>query len=357
MNKLKSIAKEASKYTRQKCLRHFGVEMGRTDMEVNPSNDRVLEIKVSGTSLPYDQSKIYSNAFTRWSRKLAVLGYKLKYDKSEERLTIEKRNKRVHLPAVHTITEYLGAVINHWDSISVNNDDEIHSIAGVEIKNTHARYKYKGVWLEYGIESNWASESLEEILFFADLLPNYYSHEGPPDGGIIFDLGAYHGLFSLAASVDVGPSGKVFAFEPDTASCDIIKKNQTSNERSNIEVINLGMWSKTGKMNFSSNGDLSSKIEKSGNGTIEVISLSDACKMLKLNAPNFIKADIEGAEIEVVNSEIHWINSLQETDFSIASYHIVDGQQTKDALHKLFSGIGYKVRTTKYGHQTTIAWR
>jgi hypothetical protein len=91
--------------------------------------------------------------------------------------------------------------------------------------------------------------------------------------------------------------------------------------------------------------------------TIQVYSLPDCCKLVGINAPRFVKADIEGAEVDMVEMALEWIQGLPTTVFAIASYHIVDGKPTKGCLEVAFRRAQYHVTTTRFGHQTTVAWR
>src|SRR4029077_7343525 len=48
-------------------------------------------------------------------------------------------------------------------------------------------------------------------------------------GGIVLDVGAHIGGFSLIAARAVGPSGKVFAFEPVASNVELLEENRALN--------------------------------------------------------------------------------------------------------------------------------
>src|SRR5262249_54527047 len=49
------------------------------------------------------------------------------------------------------------------------------------------------------------------------------SHLSP--GGVLLDVGAHVGYFSLIAAERVGPLGRVLSFEPNPASCDLMLRS------------------------------------------------------------------------------------------------------------------------------------
>lgn len=316
---------------------------------------------VGGVVLSPPEAKPYISSLYRWAPMLASDHFHLIAEKDASRLLLQLEDKVVALPPIRTLSNYLGGVIKHWDSIEVDSSHAIRSFAGVTIVDQLAQVNYRGVRLEYEVYLNWAEESLEEVLFWGDLLPNYYSIATPPRNGLVFDLGAYHGLFGMAAAIDVGPGGRVFCFEPDPESRSVLEFNCRRNNLTNIEVIPAGVAGHTQKRAFVSLGGLGSHFgfgcEADAANTIQVYSLPDACKLVGIAAPDFVKADIEGDEIEMVEEQRDLFSQFYKTTFAVASYHHVHGVPTKNRLEKAFRKSKYQVATTREGHQTTVAWR
>ena len=69
-------------------------------------------------------------------------------------------------------------------------------------------------------------------------------------GMVFYDLGANIGLFTLLAARLVGDSGKVFSFEPDPENAARLRRNIQRNGFTNVTVVESGIWSVTGKLNF-----------------------------------------------------------------------------------------------------------
>src|SRR5271155_2017027 len=69
-------------------------------------------------------------------------------------------------------------------------------------------------------------------------------------GMVFYDLGANIGLFTLLGARLVGETGKVFSFEPDPENATRLRRNIQRNGFTNIIIVDSGVWSKTGKLNF-----------------------------------------------------------------------------------------------------------
>ena len=57
----------------------------------------------------------------------------------------------------------------------------------------------------------------------------------------VINIGANIGYFTLLAAREVGPDGKVFAFEPFPQTVELLKKNIDSNGYKNVEVISMAV--------------------------------------------------------------------------------------------------------------------
>jgi FkbM family methyltransferase len=62
-----------------------------------------------------------------------------------------------------------------------------------------------------------------------------------PPGGIFLDVGAHVGYFSLVAAKQVGPSGQVYAVEPNPAPFTALQRHLVANRISHVNVYMLGL--------------------------------------------------------------------------------------------------------------------
>jgi FkbM family methyltransferase len=118
-------------------------------------------------------------------------------------------------------------------------------------------------------------------------------------GMIIIDLGANIGFYTLQFARLVGPTGKVYAFEPHPGNYALLLKNIKANGYKNIIAINGAVSNKTGPTQLfvceEHNGDHSIFKGRHHRGSIPVKAwaLDD---FLSQERVDIIKMDIQGAE-------------------------------------------------------------
>ena len=121
-------------------------------------------------------------------------------------------------------------------------------------------------------------------------------------GDVVLDVGANIGYYTVMLSKIVGPTGKIFAFEPTKHFGDVLKQNIHANNLENIEIVNVGLSNKTQKLSIDigpSSATLHSPAEFDliiGNEDISLITLNDFIRLRKLEKIDLIKIDIDGHE-------------------------------------------------------------
>jgi FkbM family methyltransferase len=182
-------------------------------------------------------------------------------------------------------------------------------------------------------------------------------------GMTVIDAGGCWGEFALYASKCVGPSGRVLMLEPDPANIAVARRifELNGNPR-NLEIIPAGLWKEPGKLRFSSGQGAQSSVvgvgESAGVGSsieIDVESLASLAQRIAAERMDFVKMDIEGAELEAIGGAAQLPTPFRPR-YAIASYHIVDGKRTADVLPQMFSQLGYQTRSGNERHLTTWAW-
>jgi FkbM family methyltransferase len=237
-------------------------------------------------------------------------------------------------------------------------------------KNGSWRYiqiPYHGKEFKIAYCSDSEEKFLFDLYFIQAELDGYLKQYSPKKGDIIIDAGSYHGLFSIFFSDLVGSDGLILCLEPDALNLATLKKNLELNKCSNVIAVGKAIWNKREKLAFSSLGNggstlfdqslgsTSNKSRKvSKNSYVEAVSLQDLITEFNLTKIDFIKMDIEGAEIEAIQGCLE-ILKKQNINFAIASYHLRDGQKTCHALEEMFKGVGYHAMTDYLQHLTTYA--
>ena len=202
-----------------------------------------------------------------------------------------------------------------------------------------------------------ASPVINEDVFI-DAIRGYLAEYCPKDGDVVIDGGAYHGYFSQVLSFLVGNSGKVICFEPDELNFRELSANVKMLRLRNVILLRKALYSQNGKMSFRSTGKIYSSLYSglSGKSKAEVVKLDDELKKLGVGKADYIKMDVEGAEIEaVIGAEKTLKNN--KVHLAIASYHLLNGKSTSLRLENLLKKMGYSSRTGFKEHLTTYAWR
>jgi FkbM family methyltransferase len=126
-------------------------------------------------------------------------------------------------------------------------------------------------------------------------------------GMTIYDIGANIGFFSLLAAWLAGKPGKVISFEADPEIAARLREHAARNEFPNISVQEMAVWSESRGLPFARADAATSPdrglghvdLSTTGSSSVEVrgISLDDFVRGSP--APDFVKCDVEGAEVEV----------------------------------------------------------
>ncbi len=115
---------------------------------------------------------------------------------------------------------------------------------------------------------------------------------------LIIDCGSNIGLSVIYFGLCY-PLSKIIAFEPDQKNFELLKLNIEHHRLKNIELNNTAVWNKDEEIFFESNGSEASHIGKIGLGyKVKAISLNTM--LTQLDSIDFLKIDIEGAELEVI---------------------------------------------------------
>jgi FkbM family methyltransferase len=128
-------------------------------------------------------------------------------------------------------------------------------------------------------------------------------------GMTVLDIGAHHGLYTLLASRSVGPSGRVFSFEPSPRERRALRLHLALNFCWNVKVQGLALGSEETQADLfvvqgSQTGCNSLRppivISETAPVRVEVLRLDDWLEAHRIDRVDFIKLDVEGGELEVL---------------------------------------------------------
>lgn len=130
----------------------------------------------------------------------------------------------------------------------------------------------------------------------------------------VWDVGANHGLFAIQFSNLVGNSGKIICFEPDEQSFSNLVLNTSTFAQIQCNQIALGSQSETRKFMFGTDilraeSKILAKDSKTYDSMVSIRSGDELVASGQVPAPNVIKIDVEGFELEVVKGLRHLLVS------------------------------------------------
>jgi len=158
----------------------------------------------------------------------------------------------------------------------------------------------------------------------------------------ILDVGAHAGFFSIYCHL-LNSDVKIYALEPEKNNLETMKKNLRNNKISNIDIIEAGLTSLTGKQNLIiSNDSISHGLSVLDEGIeISTYSLQDLCTKYSIKRLSLIKMDIEGQEYEI-------FRSMSKDEFKLFDNIILEYHDNKKNNHKELETI---FRENRFGVQ------
>ena len=125
-------------------------------------------------------------------------------------------------------------------------------------------------------------------------------------GSNVIDIGANFGWYSVLFSQLVGVSGKVFSFEPIPETYEELNSNVKLNSCKNIKTFNFALGNEERSVNFGvpefdgSSGCVSQFIKCKKQVQISMRKLDEIIEEQNITNIDFIKADIEGGELNML---------------------------------------------------------
>lgn len=130
------------------------------------------------------------------------------------------------------------------------------------------------------------------------------------EGMCVFDVGANIGYYTLLAARAVGPSGRVYAFEPEPHNFELLTRNIAENGFTNVWPVNAAVSNKAGAVrlhlddaNFGAHSFEAGSVPTPSGRSVEVetVRLDDFVEQARsFEAGILVKIDVQGAEALVV---------------------------------------------------------
>ena len=202
-----------------------------------------------------------------------------------------------------------------------------------------------------------AGEIVANEIFYSGIFGNYEGETlrlwyeiSKEVNGLILDIGAYSGIYSLVAA-SANKQSSIIAFEPHPNNFDLLCKNIRINGFSNITSDNRAISNKTGKVVFYNEGrGYRPGLSLINHPYIETESSSISCAAIsfkeylesnhKEQILSLVKLDIERAELMVLRDGIEKIQKDQTIIFCEILTQSID-RESIFKFHSLFKKIDY----------------
>lgn len=167
------------------------------------------------------------------------------------------------------------------------------------------------------------------------------------NGSVVYDVGANAGFYTLLASVLVGSTGRVFAFEPLPRNLRYLRRHIAVNRCDNVTVIAAAAGEASGRGLFKEDPNPSAgHLSRDEGFPVEVVSLDTLVGQGRIPPPDYLKVDVEGAELHVLQGAKRMLERYHPAIF--LAVHGDD--RGRDCRHFL-RALGFELRTICEGNR------
>lgn len=198
---------------------------------------------------------------------------------------------------------------------------------------------------------------------YIDVDAVYCPYSTPAVGDVVYDLGANIGVVSIWLAQKVGPRGRVVSFEPDPKNFHCLTRNISTAGLVNVEAIPAALSNVAGTALFFSEGSIGSGfaslrsdslLPTTAGDKVEVPTITLADAFVKYGIPKWLKIDIEGAELELLEAGLSVLGETMP-HMAIETDHLRGNDTTAARVKALLVSVGYSVTTGRVGG-TQMTW-
>jgi FkbM family methyltransferase len=191
-------------------------------------------------------------------------------------------------------------------------------------------------------------------------LDGYFKLKVPQRNQVVVDAGAWTGHVTVVAARLVGPRGRVVAIEPQKVMCDRLKIRLQRLGLNSVTVVNSALFDRTSELAVPAKNSSTFNVFSQALGTeqaelVTLRTLDEILSTLGVTQVDFIKMDIEGAELEALQGMRSTLSSAHPF-LAIASYHRREGATTSSRVEEILKSFNYTAKTGHPRHPTTWGW-
>ncbi len=163
-------------------------------------------------------------------------------------------------------------------------------------------------------------------------------------GQKVIDIGANYGIYTLTTAKLVGPSGRVWAFEPASSTAELLAASIATNNYSHVVLERSALSSTTGtaQLSLNSNSELNELVRAEQfageSETVPLVTLDAAMETHGWKGIDFVKIDAEGEESNILRGGLNFL----ATESPLIQFEVTAGNTLHLDLVQEFYALGYK---------------
>jgi FkbM family methyltransferase len=161
-------------------------------------------------------------------------------------------------------------------------------------------------------------------------------------GAVFYDIGANAGFFTLLGCRCVGAQGRVFSFEPLPENAAVIRSQLQLNGMDNCTVVEAAVMDRAGAIGFCRGRDTSTahiqRADDTSAAPMETKAVTLDGFVRTAPSPEFIKMDVEGAELLVLKGACQLLHEAQPPRMLI-EFH---GERLREECMAILRSVGYQ---------------
>jgi FkbM family methyltransferase len=165
----------------------------------------------------------------------------------------------------------------------------------------------------------------------------------PKEGDIVVDIGAAFGFYTILSSRRIGLNGKVVAIEAQPDSFEMLNRNIKLNELANVITLSYAVYSKNSRLKLYDNYSIMQ--ERAGKDLQQYIEVNAYTldyllfELIKITRVNWIKIDVEGAELEVLKGARNILSNSNDIGILIE----IHGQENYKQVTEFLISYGFEI--------------
>lgn len=162
-------------------------------------------------------------------------------------------------------------------------------------------------------------------------------------GQKVIDIGANYGVYALSMAKTVGPTGRVWAFEPGSDTARLLAEGISANGFTNVVLDQRALSSTLGtaQLNLNKNSELNALVHgkptTNMSETVLLATLDECMARYGWRDIDFIKIDAEGEEVNILKGGERFFSELSP----LVQYEVNSGADLHRVLVQDFAALGY----------------